>query len=180
MEFMSKSGFVCEDGRRKNVRKPRSGFTQDVFSAEVWLASAPLHEAGKTTRSGNTLKTGIGRGQLSFASDNPSSNPNACPLISTFSKPHSEVASVSRTHDLKGFRKGASLFSGLLKSEGAPANAGFQKRNERGTSPTKGNPAPASRILQQERRSSLRQIERLSLSRKSTAFSAREQFPFCR
>ena len=81
---MSKSGFVCEDERRKNVRKPRSKCVEDVFSAEVWLASAPLHEAGKTTRSGNTLKTGIGRGQLSFASDNPSSNPNACPLISIF------------------------------------------------------------------------------------------------
>ena len=88
-----KSGFVCEDERRKNVRKPLSKCVEDVFSAQVWLASAPLHEAGKTTRSGNTLKTGIGRGQLSFASDNPSSNPNACPLISTFSKPHSEVAS---------------------------------------------------------------------------------------
>ena len=47
----NKSGFVCEDERRKNVRKPRSGFTQDVFSAEVWLASAPLHETGKTTKS---------------------------------------------------------------------------------------------------------------------------------
>src|SRR5699024_5022635 len=54
-------------------------------------------EAGKTTKSGDTLKTGIGRGQLSFASDNPSSNPNACPLIFTFSKPHSEVASTTHT-----------------------------------------------------------------------------------
>ena len=88
------------DGRADHVRKPWSGFTQDVFSAEVWLASAPLHEAGKTTRSGNTLKTGIGRGQLSFASDNPSSNPNACPLISIFSKPRSEVATATRTHAL--------------------------------------------------------------------------------
>ena len=74
-------------------RNQRSADIEDVFSAGIWLASAPLHEAGKTTKSGNTLKTGIGRGQLSFASDNPSSNPNACPLISIFSKPHSEVAS---------------------------------------------------------------------------------------
>ena len=114
------------DGRADHVRKLRSGFTQDVFSAEVWLASAPLHEAGKTTRSGNTLKTGIGRGQLSFASDNPSSNPNACPLISTFSKPHSEVASTTHIPALKGFRKSASLFSGFLKPEGPPTNAAFK------------------------------------------------------
>ena len=96
---------------RQSVRKPRSGFTQDVFSAEVWLASAPLHEAGKTTKSGDTLKTGIGRGQLSFASDNPSSNPNACPLISTFSKPHSEVASTTHIPALKGsFEKALRCF----------------------------------------------------------------------
>ena len=100
---------------RWNVRKPRSKCVEDVFSAEVWLASAPLHEAGKTTRSGNTLKTGIGRGQLSFASDNPSSNPNACPLISTFSKPHSEVASTTHTSALKRFRKDAPLFSGFIR-----------------------------------------------------------------
>ena len=112
-----KSGFVCEDGRQKTVRKPRSGFTQDVFSAEVWLASAPLHEAGKITKSGNTLKTGIGRGQLSFASDNPSSNPNACPLISTFSKPHSEVTSTTHTSALKCFRKDAQRFSTFIRPE---------------------------------------------------------------
>ena len=108
-----KSGFVCKDGRRKTVRKPLSGFTQDVFSAEVWLASAPLHEAGKTTKSGDTLKTGIGRGQLSFASDNPSSNPNACPLISTFSKPHSEVASTTTPPRRSAFEK---MLSGFLRS----------------------------------------------------------------
>ena len=102
-------------GRADHVRKLRSGFTQDVFSAEVWLASAPLHEAGKTTKSGDTLKTGIGRGQLSFASDNPSSNPNACPLISTFSKPHSEVASTTYTSALKCFRKDAPVFSGFIR-----------------------------------------------------------------
>ena len=116
---------MCEDGRRKTVRKPRSGFTQDVFSAEVWLASAPLHEAGKTTRSGNTLKTGIGRGQLSFASDNPSSNPNACPLISTFSKPHSEVASTTHTSALKCFRKDAQRFSTFIRPEVRTAKSRF-------------------------------------------------------
>ena len=110
----------------------------------------------------------------------------------------------------KVFEKTLRCFRTLYQSEALPANAGFRKRNERGTSPTKGTPAPASRILQQvqrgarytdcsyhsnslsnkrgnsllavrginhkyivvERRSSLRQIERLSLSRKSTAFSA--------
>ncbi len=111
---------------RGNVRKPRSGVVQDVFSAEVWLASAPLHEAGKTTKSGNTLKTGIGRGQLGFASDNPSSKPNACPLISTFSKPHSEVTSATHIPALKGsFEKALRCFLVLLKTEGPPTNAAF-------------------------------------------------------
>ena len=94
---------------------------EDVFSAGIWLASAPLHEAGKTTKSGNTLKAGIGRGQLGFASDNPSSNPNACPLISTFSKPHSEVASTTHTPALKGIPKRRfALFSGFFKPEDPP------------------------------------------------------------
>ena len=107
----SKSGFVCEDERRKNVRKPRSGFTQDVFSAEVWLASSPLHEAGKTTKSGDTLKPGIRREELGSASDTLSSAPNACPLISTFSKPHSEVTSATHIPALKGsFEKALRCF----------------------------------------------------------------------
>ena len=122
-----KSGFVCEDERRKNVRKPLSKCVEDVFSAQVWLASAPLHEAGKTTRSGNTLKTGIGRGQLSFASDNPSSNPNACPLISTFSKPHSEVASTTHTSALKCFRKDAQRFSTFIRPEVRTAKCDFER-----------------------------------------------------
>ena len=145
---MSKSGFVCEDERRKNVRKPLSKCVEDVFSAEVWLASAPLHEAGKTTRSGNTLKTGIGRGQLSFASDNPSSNPNACPLISTFSKPHSEVASTTHTSALKRFRKDAQRF--FLRSsdrEFPQANAGFRKWNKRGSLSAKQTLFPAGKLL---------------------------------
>ncbi len=52
------------DGRPDHVRKPRSGFTQDVFSAEVWLASAPLHEAGRTKKSASTLKAKLDIGQL--------------------------------------------------------------------------------------------------------------------
>ena len=77
------------------------------------IGSAPWGR--KTTRSGNMLKTGIGRGQLSFASDNPSSNPNACPLISTFSKPHSEVASTTHTSALKRFRRDAQRFSTFIR-----------------------------------------------------------------
>ena len=82
---------------------------EDVFSAERWLASAPLHEAGKTTGSGDTLKPGVRREELGCASDNLSSDPNAYPLIPTFSKPHSEVASTTHLPALKRFRKGASL-----------------------------------------------------------------------
>ena len=100
---------------RWNVRKPRSVYIQDVFSAGRWLASAPLHEAGKTTRSGNTLKPGVRREELGSASDNLSSDPNAYPLISTFSKPHSEVASTTHTSALKRFRKDAPLFSGFVR-----------------------------------------------------------------
>ena len=37
-----------------------------------------------------------------FASDTLSSDPNACPLISTFSRPHSEVASTTHIPALKG------------------------------------------------------------------------------
>ena len=136
-----------------NVRNQRSAVIEDVFSAGIWLASAPLHEAGKTTKSGDTLKPGIRREELGFASDTPSSDPNAYPLISTFSKPHSEVTSTTHIPALKSvqercsavfcfphffqasfrshlshpypraerkFRKGASLFSGFLKTEGPP------------------------------------------------------------
>ena len=54
--------------------------------------------------------------------------PNFVVLLASWSG-----AEASRTHDLKGFRKGASLFSGLLKPEALPANAGFQKKGARGT-----------------------------------------------
>ena len=94
-----------------NVRKQRSAWVEDVFSAGIWLASAPLHEAGKTTKSGNTLKPGIRREELGSASDTLSSDPNACPLISTFSKPHSEVASTTHIPALKGsFEKALRCF----------------------------------------------------------------------
>ena len=49
----------------------------------------------------------------------------------------------------KVFEKTLRCFRTLYQPEALPANAGFRKRNERGTSPTKGTPAPASRILQQ-------------------------------
>ena len=126
---------------------------EDVFSAERWLASAPLHEAGKTTGSGDTLKPGVRREELGCASDNLSSDPNAYPLIPTFSKPHSEVASTTHLPALKRFRKGASLVFWFSKTEGPPANAAFKKCCERGTSPTKDTPSPASRNLYPERRS---------------------------
>ena len=109
----------------QNVRKPRSVYIQDVFSAGRWLASAPLHEAGKTTRSGNTLKPGVRREELGSASDNLSSDPNAYPLISTFSKPHSEVASTTHLPALKRFRKGAPLFSSDLLNLRLPGKSRF-------------------------------------------------------
>ena len=52
----------------------------------------------------------------------------------------------------KVFEKTLRCFRTLYQSEALPANAGFRKRNERGTSPTKSNPIPASRILQQAAR----------------------------
>ena len=73
----------------------------------------------KHPKTGNTLKAGIRREELGSASDPLSSDPNACPLISTFSKPHSEVASTTHIPALKG------SFLVLLKTEGLPTNAGF-------------------------------------------------------
>ena len=69
--------------------------------------------SGKTTKSGNMLKSGIRREELGFASDTLSSDPNACPLISTFSRSHSEVASTTHLparrenvlHQTNGFRE---------------------------------------------------------------------------
>ena len=49
---------------------------EDIFRACVWVASAPLHEAGQTTKSGTMLKAEISREQLAFVSDNPPANFN--------------------------------------------------------------------------------------------------------
>ena len=60
MEFMSKSGFVCEDERRKNVRKPRSKCVEDVFSACLRVASlfSGFTQAGESPGKGRILKGG--------------------------------------------------------------------------------------------------------------------------
>ena len=50
---------------------------EDVFRACARVASAPLHEASKTIKSGTMLRAEIGRGQLAFVSDNPPANFNA-------------------------------------------------------------------------------------------------------
>ena len=101
---------MCEDGRQKTVRKPRSGFTQDVSAREVWLASAPLHEAGKITKSGNTLKTGLEEGNSASPQTILFQSQRMSPDF-YFSKPHSEVASTTHTSALKCFRKDAQRFS---------------------------------------------------------------------
>ena len=103
------------DGRPDHVRKLWSGFTQDVFSAEVWLASAPLHEAGRTKKSASTLKAKLDIGQLAFVSDNSDAQFNAYLQILSSSKPHSEVASTTHTSALKRFRKDAPLFPGFIR-----------------------------------------------------------------
>ena len=104
----------------------------------------------KHPKTGNTLKAGIRREDLGSASDTLSSDPNACPLISTFSRPHSEVASTIHIPALKGsFEKALRCFLVFLKTEGPPpTNAAFKERNEKRTSPTKENPSPADRNTQ--------------------------------
>ena len=115
-----------------DVRKQRSEVIEDIFSAGIWLASAPLHEAGKTTKSGNTLKTGIRREELGSASDTLSSDPNAYPLISTFSKPHSEVTSTTHIPALKGnFEKTLRCFL-VCSSRKVPRQMQRLKNAERG------------------------------------------------
>ena len=78
---------------------------EDVFSAGIWLASAPLHEAERTRKSASTLKAKQGIGQLDFVSDNSDALFNAYLQILSSSKPHSEVASTTHIPALKGFRK---------------------------------------------------------------------------
>ena len=162
------------------------------------MASSPLHEAGKTTKSGDTLKPGR-REELGFASDTLSSAPNACPLISTFSRPHSEVASTTHIPALKGIPKKRFAVFWFTQAGRPPTNTAFKNAAKWGTSPGKGNPSPAGRniprtetsppknkiplsgrILSQERPSLLGQIERLTLSRKSTVFPVLGKLPFRR
>ncbi len=52
----------------------------------------------------------------SLRSDNPIAKLNAYPLIFTFSKPCSEVTSVTHTPAQKGVRKGTPLFSRLVQA----------------------------------------------------------------
>ena len=148
MDMRIKSGFVCEDRRQKNVRKPRSKCVEDVFSAEVWLASAPLHEAGRTKKSASTLKAKLGIGQLDFVSNNSDAQFNAYLQILSSSKPHSEVASTTHTSALKRFEKTASrCFLGSSYRESPQANAGFRKRGEQGSLAAKQNLFPAGKLL---------------------------------
>ena len=139
-----------------NVRNQRSAVIEDVFSAGIWLASAPLHKAGKTTKSGDTLKAGIRREELGSASDTLSSDPNVCPLISTFSKPHSEVTSATHIPALKGFRKRRFAVFWFPQAGRSPSKCSVKKRRERGTSSTKGDPSPASKNIQWGKLSSKR------------------------
>ena len=64
-------------GMSKGDENTEAGCVEDVFRACVGVASAPLHEAGQTTKSGTMLKAEISRGQLAFVSDNPPADFNA-------------------------------------------------------------------------------------------------------
>ena len=100
----------------------------------------------KHPKTGNTLKAGIRREELGSASDTLSSDPNACPLISSFSKPHSEVASTTHIPALKGsFEKALRCFLVLFKTEG---KCSVYKRSGRGAFPAKENLSPAGRNTQ--------------------------------
>ena len=105
----------------KRPKTVKSRCFEDVFSAGIWLASAPLHEAGRTRKSASTLKAKQGIGQLDFVSDNSDALFNAYLQILSSSKPHSEVASTTHVPALKGFRKGASLFSGFAQGGRSPS-----------------------------------------------------------
>ena len=61
----------------KSDENTEAGCVEYVFRACVGLASAPLHEASKTIKSGTMLRAEIGREQLAFVSDNLSANFNA-------------------------------------------------------------------------------------------------------
>ena len=64
-------------GVSKADENTEAGGVDDVFRACVRVASAPLHEASKTIKSGTMLRAEIDRGQLAFVSDNPPANFNA-------------------------------------------------------------------------------------------------------
>ena len=61
----------------KSDENTEAGCFEYVFRACVGVASAPLHEASKTIKSGTMLRAEIGRGHLAFVSDNPPANFNA-------------------------------------------------------------------------------------------------------
>ena len=88
-------------GGRKTSENRGANVSRTVFSAEVWLASAPLHEARRTKKSASTLKAKLGIGQLDFVSNNSDAQFNAYLQILSSSKPYSEVTSATHTHALK-------------------------------------------------------------------------------
>ena len=145
------------------------------------------------------LKAGTGRGQLAFGSDNPPASSNAQFRIFSYTKPHSEVASTTHIPALKGIPKRRFAVFWFTQAGRPPTNTAFKNAAKWGTSPGKGNPSPADRniprtetsppknkiplsgrILSQERPSLLGQIERLTLSRKSTVFPVLGKLPFRR
>ena len=68
----------------------------------------------------------------SLRSDNPIAKLNACTLISTFSKPYSEVASATHTPRRKAVEEALRCFLDLLKTAGVfPTYAGFQEKMRR-------------------------------------------------
>ena len=64
-------------GVSKADENTEAEYVEDVFRACMRVASAPLHEASKTIKSGIMLRTEIVRGQLDFVSNNPPANFNA-------------------------------------------------------------------------------------------------------
>ena len=109
----------------------------------IWLASAPLHEASITTKSGTMLKAETGRRQLGFASDNPPCQFQRIVPDFSYTKLHSEVASTTHIPALNGFEKALRCFLVLLRTEGPPTNAAFKNAAEaRGTFPAKDAPFP--------------------------------------
>ena len=121
---------------------------EDVFSAGIWLASAPLHEAGRTRKSASTLKAKQGIGQLDFVSDNSDALFNAYLQILSSSKPHSEVASTTHVPVLKGDTKRRFAVFWFLQAGRSPSKCSVYKRSGRGAFPAKENPSPASRNIQ--------------------------------